>query len=95
MELQIVTKDGNLTTTRTVDLDAMYKMLSYDRPHPIYDAAQAVAAMVKEVGFIPTMFLDALAQYLEININMTELAEAGENKTTDQKELIEQLKNLK
>lgn len=83
MELQIVTKDGNLTTTRTVDLDAMYKMRSYDCAHPIYDAAEAVAAMVKEVGFIPTMFINALAEYLEININMTELAEAGENKTTD------------
>lgn len=83
MELQIVTKDGNLTTTRTVDVDAMYKMRSYDCPHPIYDAAEAVAAMVKEVGFIPTMFLNALAEYLEININMTELAEDGRNKTTD------------
>lgn len=83
MELQIVTKDGNLTTTRTVDLDAMYKMPSYDYPHPIYDAAEAVAAMVKEVGFIPTMFLDALAQCLEININMTALVEDGRNKTTD------------
>lgn len=83
MELQIVTKDGNLTTTRTVDLDAMYKMRTNDCPHPIYDAAEAVAAMVKEVGFIPTMFLDALAQYLEISINMTELAEDGRNKTTD------------
>lgn len=30
MELQIVTKDGNLNTTRTVDLDAMYKVRSYD-----------------------------------------------------------------
>lgn len=83
MELQIVTKDGNLTTTRTVDLDAMYKMRSYDCAHPIYDAAEAVAAMVKEVGFIPTMFLNALAEYLEISINMTELAEDGRNKTTD------------
>lgn len=83
MELQIVTKDGNLTTTRTVDLDAMYKVRSYDCPHPIYDAAEAVAAMVKEVGSIPTMFLDALAQCLEISINMTELAEDGRNKTTD------------
>ena len=83
MELQIVTKDGNLTTTRTVDLDAMYKVCSGNYPHPLYDAAQAVAAMVKEVGMNPTMFLDALADYLEISINMTELAEAGENKTTD------------
>lgn len=83
MELQIVTKDGNLTTTRTVDVDAMYKMRSYDCAHPIYDAAEAVAAMVKEVGFIPTMFINALAEYLEININMTELAEDGRNKTTD------------
>ena len=82
MELQIVTKDGNLTTTRTVDLDAMYKVCSGNCPHALYDAAQAVAAMVKEVGMNPTMFLDALADYLEININMTELAEAG-NKTTD------------
>ena len=83
MELQIVTKDGNLTTTRTVDLDAMYKMRSCDCPHPIYDAAEAVAAMVKEVGFIPTMFLNALAEYLEISINMLEPAEDGRNKTTD------------
>ena len=83
MELQIVTKDGNLTTTRTVDLDAMYKMRSCDYPHPIYDAAEAVAAMAKEVGFTPTIFLDALAQCLEININMTALAEDDRNKTTD------------
>ena len=48
MELQVITKDGNLTTTRTVDLDAMYKARSYDCTHPIYDAAQAVAAMIKE-----------------------------------------------
>ena len=83
MELQIVTKDGNLTTTRTVDLDAMYKMRSYDCPNPLYDAAHAVAAMVKEVGFIPTMFLNALAEYLEISINMLVPAEDGRNKTTD------------
>lgn len=83
MELQIVTKDGNLNTTRTVDLDAMYKMRSYDCSHPLYDAAHAVAAMVKEVGFIPTMFLNALAEYLEISINMLVPAEDGRNKTTD------------
>lgn len=83
MELQIVTKDGNLTTTRTVDLDAMYKMRTHDCPHPIYDAAEAVAAMVKEVGFTPTMFLNALAEYLEISINMIKPAEDGRNKTTD------------
>ena len=76
MELQIVTKDGNLTTTRIIDLDA-------DCSHPLYDAAHAVAAMVNEVGMNPTMFLDALAEYLEISINMLVPAEDGRNKTTD------------